>query len=544
MKKLTAATMAASVLLGAGAARAQQSAPLPPQVDPGAIGRGLIDNRRDLPPPRLEVSGDAITGDPTPAAGADAPANAAITVEVREITFDPSAFLNRDELSALAQPLIGTRASLADLRALATRVNALYAARGIVTARAYVPPQRVENGTVRIALIEGKLGNVQFAKGRYTSDAFARSRIDLKPGEVVDMDLLRRQVNRFNRNNDARLQAQLQPGAQVGLTDVALTLVEPPRNSVQLFLDTYGYESTGRLQGGVALRRNGLLFDGDRANIYASASEGGLTGSASYNVAVGLSRIGATYARSQITVKNGPSANLDIDGFSDSASVNFARPIAEGNDWYANFVAAAAYVASENRLSNRTVGESKVYKATAGIGFGMDLPRGSFGLNLTGSPTKADDTLEPAGRKFVLVNGDFAGLIGLGNSRLALRVTGAGQYVGSDFIPSNQLFQIGGPVSIRGFQPGSASGSNGYYTQAELHYQTPLLGRTLDAFTFFDSGKTFSQDFGDRALGSVGFGARLPFWRFDLETTLGLPVTTLRPGEDSYRIDARLLLSF
>src|SRR5690606_15806820 len=131
-------------------------------------------------------------------------------------------------------------------------------------------------------------------------------------------------------------QAQLQPGSEVGLTDVLVSLIEPPRNSVQLFADSHGYRSTGRYQGGIALRSNSLLLDGDRASVFASASDGALTASASYNVPLGMSRIGVSYARSQIQVTQGPSASLDIEGFSDTASINFARPVAERPGWHSS----------------------------------------------------------------------------------------------------------------------------------------------------------------------------------------------------------------
>lgn len=539
------AALLVSCMLAATDAFAQgQAQPLPTPVDPSAIGRGLIDRQRVLSPPEPRENPDAITGDPNRPAVDEAAVPASVTFPLRAVNFDPSTFLSRVELNALAAPRIGQTVSFADLRAIAAEVNALYAARRIVTARAYVPPQRIADGTVRIALVEGRLGALNVGKGRYTDPAFVRSRLALTPGQVVDLDALRRQINRFNRGNDLRIQAQLQPGAQVGLTDVLISLTEPPRNGVQLFADTYGYESTGRYQGGVALRRSRLLTDGDRFNLYASVSDGGVTGSASYSIAVREARLGITYARSQIRVTRGPSANLDIEGFSDTTSLNFAHPVVERDGWYASFIVAASYVSAENRLADTRVGDSRVLKATAGTALGFDFVRGgSLAVNLTASPAGADDLLEPQGRNFVLFNGDYAGAIPLGGP-WSLRVAGAGQHASTAFIPSNQLFQIGGPGSVRGFQPGTVSGSGGYFTQTELHYQRPLDGQALDLFAFFDHGKTWSADFPDRALASAGAGVRLPVWRFTLDAMIGLPITDRLANEKGYRADARLTLAF
>jgi hemolysin activation/secretion protein len=143
----------------------------------------------------------------------------------------------------------------------------------------------------------------------------------------------------------------------------------------------------------------------------------------------------------------------------------------------------------------------------------------------------------------VLFNGDYAGAIPLGGP-WSVRVAGAGQHASTAFIPSNQLFQIGGPGSVRGFQPGTVSGSGGYFTQTELHYQRPLDGQALDLFAFFDHGKTWSADFPDRALASAGAGVRLPVWRFTLDAMIGLPITDRLANEKGYRADARLTLAF
>ena len=126
-----------------------------------------------------------------------------------------------------------------------------------------------------------------------------------------------------------------------------------------------------------------------------------------YNIPVGLSRIGVTYARSQIRVTQGSSASLDIEGFSDTASINFARPVAERDRWYASIVANLSYSASENRLSDSKVGESEVYKGTAGLSLGADpAPGTSLGLNLTTSVARADDSRSSGSQTFAMFNGD------------------------------------------------------------------------------------------------------------------------------------------
>lgn len=531
--------IAALLLVGPGIVRAQT--PPPTTIDPAAIGKGLIEQRREQLPaavPSKPIEGDGIAPEKP------SPAPAGVAFDLQAVSFDNSVFLTGTELDALAAPLIGKRISLVELRLLAAQVNVLYASRGIVTARAYVPPQRIVDGAVRIALIEGRLGELKVAEGKYTSPDYVRPRLSLEAGQIVDLTRLRADIDAFNRTNDMRLQAQLQPGAQIGLTDVLISIAEPPRNSAQFFADTYGYESTGRWQGGISIKRSALIVDGDRANLYANVSDGGLTGSASYNAPVGRTRIGATYARSQIHVTQGPSASLDIRGYSDTGSLNLVRPIYAGDNWYTSLVGAFSYSAAKNRLAEQTVSRSQVYKATGGVSFGYDRSsRVSLGMNLTASAAKSTDTLETRARTFGLFNGDLSGLLSIAPG-ISLRTVAAGQYSTSQLIPSNQLFQLGGPNSIRGFQPGTASGSSGFFNQTELHFVIPVSKHGLDLFTFIDGGKTYSFDFGNRGIGAAGGGFRITVWRFDLDATYAAPIGGRRPGEGKGRADARLTLSF
>jgi hemolysin activation/secretion protein len=543
--RLWPALAALAVLLSASVAAAQSpAAPLPPSADPAAIGRGLADQQRRVAPERGEPVEPVVSdGAAAPAPESDA-GLPPVTFELRRVRFDASAFLAPAELEAAAAPKIGRQVSLADLRAIAAAVNALYAARGIPTARAYVPPQKIVDGEARIALIEGRLGALRVSGGKYTGDGFARSRLRLVPGEVIDIVRLRRQIAEFNRNNDSRMQAQLQPGAEIGLTDILVSLTDPPRNEFQTFANSYGYESTGRAQAGLSFRRNGLLVSGDRSNLFLSGSDGGLTGSASYSLPIRNARLGVSYARSHISITQGPSADLDIDGVSDTASLNGALPALGGATWYVTALAGASYTASTNRISDAVIGKTHLYRGSIGWSLRADLGRSvTLGTTQMFSLVRARDSLEPGTTGFTAVNLDLSLEARLAPG-LRLRVAGAGQYVGADFVPASQLFQIGGPLSVRGFQPGATSGPSGYFAQAELHYAIRSSKLDPGLFLFVDGGKTYSKDFGDRGIVAAGAGVRFRIGGFEAQATYGVPLTARRDGEKRGRLDASLIFTF
>ena len=90
---------------------------------------------------------------------------------VREIRIEGAQALSAADLHALVAPSEGRQLSLGDLRALADRISARYAAAGLPLARAFVPPQSVENGVVVIRVLEGKLGAVKLENASRLADA-------------------------------------------------------------------------------------------------------------------------------------------------------------------------------------------------------------------------------------------------------------------------------------------------------------------------------------------------------------------------------------
>jgi len=124
--------------------------------DAGSISRE-VDSAEFAPPSARLAVPDAPQISPSPAADS-AP------FLVREIRIEGAQALPTAALRALVAPSEGRQLSLGDLRALADRISARYAEAGLPLARAFVPPQSVENGVVVIRVLEGKPGAVKHIK--------------------------------------------------------------------------------------------------------------------------------------------------------------------------------------------------------------------------------------------------------------------------------------------------------------------------------------------------------------------------------------------
>ena len=141
--------------------------------------------------------------------------------------------------------------SIEDLYALVAKINKLYDAKGYLTCRAYLAPQTIHDGVVRIELIEGKTGEVKLQGNATTKDYYIRDRVSLKEGKVANVNELNRDLLRFNATNDVQLRIAMKAGTAAGTTDYVITAVEPQKEVFGIMADNAGYKTSGLYRRGI-----------------------------------------------------------------------------------------------------------------------------------------------------------------------------------------------------------------------------------------------------------------------------------------------------
>src|SRR5690606_20429821 len=114
----------------------------------------------------------------------------------------------------------GQTLTLAQLNALAQTITDYYHAHGYPLARAYLPPQAIENGTVQIAVLEARYGEVKIMNHSRVSDGpLAAVLSPLRPGDLINQESLDSRLLLLRDLPGIRPQATLSPGAAVGTAD-------------------------------------------------------------------------------------------------------------------------------------------------------------------------------------------------------------------------------------------------------------------------------------------------------------------------------------
>jgi hemolysin activation/secretion protein len=523
------------------------AAQVPNTLTPGAIGneqqRLQEQLRQNQPSPQTAPQPPPVDG-PAPS-----PSTAPLvspSFALKGVTFDRSAFLTPGELDGLAQDYVGHDVTFADLTALANRVNALYQAKGQIAARAVLMPQQVRDGVVHISLVEGRLGDVAVEGAGRTREDFILDRIGARKGVALDASALSDDIIYFNRTGDAQLRALLRPGANFGETDLQLAVQEPAANMLDLFVDNQGVDSTGKIEGGVSYRHNGLLGRNDRFFFYGSVARGGVIGSTSYDIPIDLhnTRIGATYQRNRIQVVRGPYSGLAIKGEGQSVSANVTRPIVATARVLFTGAVNLAYSTSKTRQPLGPVSDTETYRGSLGASLTYIGERLLAVFTPAIAFARSHDRLLHTERDFAIATAAASARVSLG-PRYSLRALASGQYANEKLLPGDLLFQIGGPVSTRGYAAGTFAGGSGFYGSLEFHRDSGDILKGLDLFAFADMGVVYSSVPARRSLESAGVGLSFsPTPLFTWNASIGFPLRRALPNQDEYRAYFQFVIHF
>lgn len=544
-------------------AAAAPAPPPPPSIDPGAILQNQLQNElnnRPGPPPGPQTAPPVLEIPPLPMlAPLVAPG---VMFQLNGITVDPSAFLTAKDLAAIYQPYIGREVGFDDLQKIVEQINALYRARGVATALAVLPPQRVENGTVHIQLVEGKIGSITIEGDNLTRRSYIEQHLGTQPGDVVNTDVLAKALIRFNRTNQTQLQASLQPGGTLGLTDILVRATEPQHYQLQAFADNYGVMSVGRYEGGIFLRDAEPLHIGDHLDLYVVGSAGTVTGNTVYSIPFIKGQFDISYARGLVdiggaaqpsgngqtsgnqqsagnTSTSGTSGQQSVTGHSQTISMDFVQPLFVNQEWRLDgavyfsrdeSVSAVAGNAATNNFTNKPAIGGRVEEITP-----------SRYMLLTGTVDYEQSVGVPGLTWATVGNGTVTVIQQLPEplAPASLDFKGGWQVSSKPHLAPAELMQLGGFGTIRGYTQAAFSGSSAYYLQSEIH--RPVTPE-VDAYAFYDVGASFAGLGKSLLARGIGAGATLN-WRFlslSAAGSYGIDQYRVAPHETPYQIYFRL----
>lgn len=503
--------------------QAQAQTPPPPTVDPAQIQRQreeLERQRQQRPPqptdPRLTA--------PRPAPSA--PGASGPSFVLQRVEFSESRLLSRADLDALVAPQLGKPTTFADVQALAQRINALYFDRGYITARAFVPSQKIVDGVLKVRLVEAQLARLDPPEGSALSPAFVQELVGTPAGALIDVPRISDRLQRLHRGTETRLALNFVPaeGPEPGLSVIKVQVEEPPFWTARLSLSNEGNDSVGREQVSLNGALNNLLGRTDKLSLLAIASKGSTSANLQYSLPLPGpflawgTRFTAGLSLGRTRAKSPGFETVKLDGDSDAYTLALAQPLWSGGAWNLDGGANLGHSRSATDIASQRF--SDVRSDT--VGLSLSLARLAEGSSLSGTLAVSSARTRAGGVPSrsttvtqLYLNGQQALATGWwlqGRANL--------QFTGDVALPSNLQFQVGGPATVRGYVSPTASGDQGESASLELHR---LVAERYDAFVFVDHGRSHTDGGLTTRLASAGLGLNWNGERWNVSATVASP---------------------
>jgi hemolysin activation/secretion protein len=421
---------------------------------------------------------------------------------VRHIEISGNTLLASAELRALVQPSENKMLNLVLLQELAALITKRYQDHGYLLSRAYIPPQILSDGRVRIAVLEARYGAVVIDNTSRVSDALLKSYLrPLQPGDPVVENALERSLLLLSDVPGAVVNSTLAPGADPGTTDLRLTAIPGATDSGSFGLDNAGNRYTGRERLSAALNGDDLLRRGDVLSLNAMTTGTDLSyGRVGYQTLLengAGTTVGGALSALYYHLGNGLS-DLHAHGTAEVETLTVMQPLIRSiaGNLFAQFAfnakqlrdeTDAADIHADRHTDAVTVTLAGDRRDPLGISnMSLDLSVGHLGFDNEAAALASASTARTEGvyARYTLA---LARLQTLSESN-SLYAAVNGQAADKNLDSSEQFF-LGGPNSVRAYDVGTIGGALGALASAELRHNFGVSPYgTWQTMLFADSG--------------------------------------------------------
>lgn len=450
-------------------------------------------------------------------------------------------------LQALLTPWVGKRQTLLQLYDAADKLTEYYRQQGYGLAYVSLPAQTLENGTVRLQVVEGRLGNIAIEGNDRTSNATLINRIsDLHTGDVYTTAAMERAVLLLSDLPGVQANAVLSPGQQFGTSDVLFKVKETPYNG-DVSIDNYGRSVIGRWRLSADVNVNSVTGHGDELSAGITHTSGNLLnfGKLAYSLPVGPPGAMFNVAWNRAVFHLGGvfgAPGAAISGSTENSSLNYVIAQERTRDESFYWGIGGAHNSTDEHSPTQSLAHTSINLLQFTTFYTRSYPDYSYytlagnlwtnGKHYNGG-TQPNTTAE---RLRVQLDASYVQPFANAWRFIA---SGSGAY-SPDSLVDPDKFSLGGPSNVRGFPPAEVRGDRGIFASLELQRVFAIGGLPMAIGGFVDSGKVWNLAYGTTAsdkasITSVGTewltGPSSGSWNLRLQ--LAWAVGGTRPSDDT-----------
>ena len=433
-------------------------------------------------------------------------------------------------------PFAGPRRSFADMQAAVDALQQAYARAGFGAVQVSLPEQRLQDGVVRIVVVEPPLRTVTIeGNSHFDSASIRRTLPALQRGATPNTEALAAQIRLANENPARRLSVDLKSDS-TGSIEATVTVRDDKPWKVGFMLDNTGTPATGRLRSGVFFQHADVadldqVFTGQYVTSPEHLAQVTILAA---NYRIPLYGVGDSVDLFGVhaDVDSGVVGDLfNLRGRGSVVGVRYHQNLRPTADYRHRLSYGFEYRLLDNRVTTlgggaELVPDVTVHPLTLGYSASWSGARQqldfstSYVRNIPGGHLgrEADIRAARAG-----ANASYQILRWSATFTRALpedwqlRFVSDGQYT-RDSLVSGEQFGIGGQDSVRGFLEREVVNDSGYRTALEL--VSPDVGNRMapglaaNALVFYDFGRVtrnraLAGETGEVSIASFGIGIRL-----------------------------------
>ncbi|APW44323.1 ShlB/FhaC/HecB family hemolysin secretion/activation protein [Rhodoferax saidenbachensis] len=417
-------------------------------------------------------------------------------VVLQSVRFSGNTAIPQETLQAAVAGSVGQSMDLAGLQALASRTSALYRASGYPFATAFLPPQTLTTGALRIQIVEGRYGKVQAvgddAPLVLKADRFLGS---LQAGVVIETAALERATLILDDQPGIKTLALMRPGEETGTGNLEVRITRERSITGDAGVDNFGNRYSGEYRARANLNINSPFTLGDQISLRLLGSDENLwLGSVGYGLPLGTSglrgNVGYAYTRYMLGKEF---AYLQANGTAIVSSAGLSYPLIRSQKTNLTLIGTYQYKELQDNKDSTATHESKASESTPLVlQFDRRDTLGGGGITYgsatwTGGSLRMDTALTAADSN--QTRGSFNKLnldvVRLQNLAAGWSLMGRfSMQTASKNLDSSEKTSLGGPGGVRAYPTGEASGDEAMLAQLELRYALGLY----TPYLFMDSG--------------------------------------------------------
>lgn len=477
---------------------------------------------------------------------------------VRKFNIVGNTAFSTTKLQEIVAPYLDRPISFAELLESASQITQLYIDEGYITSGAFIPPQEIRNGAVKIQILEGSVQEINLTGLDRLNSGYVRSRV--KKGAKVpfnrDRLLLALQLLQLDPLIE-NISAELAAGSAPGISIINIDITEADAFTLQLTLDNQRSPFVGTFRRKFDLEHLNLIGFGDRFTVgYVNTDGSNSLDNLSYTIPFNASNGTISFAHSRTAsdlINLDPVFDiLDLSTDTFDYDLSLRQPLYQtpnqelsvGATLSYSFAQSLGFIKNESfppfpitpeanergEISIYTLRLFQEYVNRDRKQVFAALSEFNIGLNIFDA-TSNDDNLADSEFLSWRGQGQYLRLLNSKPPFTKLLLRGSLQ-VANDLLLPREQFSLGGVNSVRGYRQNALFGDRGLFLSAEV--RQPILSISkwdldLEVAPFIDFGKVWNDAGSNREirrdkLSSVGVGLLLNIGeKFDARLDWGIP---------------------